>query len=85
MCGPTQRDADGAFYNDLLRASAPAALHLPLASRADSAAAALGGDTAEALARSGLRLWTGGLGHAEWREAAAVAAAPGAAADDELE
>jgi hypothetical protein len=79
VCGPTQRDADGAFYNDTLRACAAPPHALPgdgsQRERAAAAAAALGDATADALAAAGLRLFAGGAGHTEWRAAAAEAAA----------
>ncbi len=88
VCAPTQRDGDAAYYADMLRASAPAPRAPPAGgSRAAAAAAALGADTAEALERAGLRVWAGGLGHTEYRAAAATAASgsPGALLADELE
>ena len=73
MCGATQRDADGAFYNELLRGSLGApALSPPGAGeqgRAAEAEAALGAATGAALARAGLRVFAGGVGHAEARAA----------------
>jgi hypothetical protein len=88
VCAPTQHDPDKAFYDDLLRVSAPPPPALTRGgSRAEAAATALGDGTAEALARSGLHLWAGGMGHAEWLAARAALAAPTAAdgGDDDFE
>jgi hypothetical protein len=89
VCGPTAQDPNRAFYDDLLRASVPPP---PPAStrggtRTEAAAAALGDGTAEALARAGLQVWAGGMGHAEWLVARAALVAPPAAdgGDDEFE